>query len=98
MYSPIDVDNEKYQIKPMNCPFHIMMYKQGVHSYRELPIRWAELGTVYRYERGGVLHGLFRVRGFTQDDAHIFCTPDQLEDEIIGVLDLTKEILGAFGF
>jgi threonyl-tRNA synthetase len=98
MYSPIEVDNEKYQIKPMNCPFHIMMYKQGVHSYRELPIRWAELGTVYRYERGGVLHGLFRVRGFTQDDAHIFCTPDQLEDEIIGVLDLTKEILGAFGF
>ncbi len=98
MYSPIEVDNEKYQIKPMNCPFHILMYKQGVHSYRELPLRWAELGTVYRYERGGVLHGLFRVRGFTQDDAHIFCTPEQLEDEIIGVLDLTKEILGAFGF
>ncbi len=98
MYSPMDVDNEKYQIKPMNCPFHIMMFKQGVHSYRELPVRWAELGTVYRYERGGVLHGLFRVRGFTQDDAHIFCTPEQIESEVIGVLDLTKEILGAFGF
>lgn len=98
MYQPIEVDNEKYQIKPMNCPFHITMYKQSLHSYRELPLRWAELGTVYRYERGGVLHGLFRVRGFTQDDAHIFCTPDQLESEIIGVLDLTEEILGAFGF
>jgi threonyl-tRNA synthetase len=98
MYSPIDVDNEKYQIKPMNCPFHIMMYKQDLHSYRELPIRWAELGTVYRYERGGVLHGLFRVRGFTQDDAHIFCMPEQLEDEIIGVINLTEKILGDFGF
>ena len=98
MYSPMDVDNEKYQIKPMNCPFHIMMYKQNLHSYRELPLRWAELGTVYRYERGGVLHGLFRVRGFTQDDAHIFCTPEQLEDEVLGVLDLTTYILGSFGF
>ncbi|MGB5106255.1 MAG: threonine--tRNA ligase [Candidatus Zixiibacteriota bacterium] len=98
MYSPMDVDNEKYQIKPMNCPFHIMMYKQNLHSYRELPLRWAELGTVYRYERGGVLHGLFRVRGFTQDDAHIFCTPEQLEAEVLGVLDLTVQILGAFGF
>ncbi len=98
MYSPMDVDNEKYQIKPMNCPFHIMMYKQNLHSYRELPLRWAELGTVYRYERGGVLHGLFRVRGFTQDDAHIFCTPEQLEAEVLGVLDLTVLILGAFGF
>jgi threonyl-tRNA synthetase len=98
MYSPIDVDNEKYQLKPMNCPFHILMYKQGLHSYRDLPLRWAELGTVYRYERGGVLHGLFRVRGFTCDDAHIFCTPDQLEAEVIGVLDLTRELLGAFGF
>ncbi len=98
MYSPMDVDNEKYQIKPMNCPFHIMMYKQNLHSYRELPLRWAELGTVYRYERGGVLHGLFRVRGFTQDDAHIFCTPEQLEAEVLGVLDLTVHILGAFGF
>ncbi len=98
MYAPMDVDNEKYQIKPMNCPFHIMMYKQNLHSYRELPLRWAELGTVYRYERGGVLHGLFRVRGFTQDDAHIFCTPEQLEAEVLGVLDLTVLILGAFGF
>jgi threonyl-tRNA synthetase len=98
MYAPMDVDNEKYQIKPMNCPFHIAIYKQSLHSYRELPLRWAELGTVYRYERGGVLHGLFRVRGFTQDDAHIFCTPDQLEDEVLGVLNLTEELLGAFGF
>lgn len=98
MYAPMEVDNEKYQIKPMNCPFHILMYKKDLHSYRELPIRWAELGTVYRYERGGVLHGLFRVRGFTQDDAHIFCTPDQLEDEIVGVIDLTEKILSAFGF
>jgi threonyl-tRNA synthetase len=98
MYSPMDVDNEKYQIKPMNCPFHILMYKQHLHSYRELPIRWAELGTVYRYERGGVLHGLFRARGFTQDDAHIFCMPEQLESEIVGVIDLTEKILQAFGF
>ncbi len=98
MYKPMEVDNEQYQIKPMNCPFHIMLYKESLHSYRDLPLRWAELGTVYRYERGGVLHGLFRVRGFTQDDAHIFCTPEQLEDEVIGVLNLTEEILGAFGF
>ncbi len=98
MYQPIEVDHDQYQLKPMNCPFHIMLYKESLHSYRDLPLRWAELGTVYRYERGGVLHGLFRVRGFTQDDAHIFCTPDQLEAEIIGVLNLTEEILGAFGF
>jgi threonyl-tRNA synthetase len=82
----------------MNCPFHIAIYKSALHSYRELPLRFAELGTVYRYERSGVLHGLMRVRGFTQDDAHIFCTPDQVEDEIGGVLELTFELLDAFGF
>jgi threonyl-tRNA synthetase len=82
----------------MNCPFHIMIYKTKTRSYRELPMRLAELGTVYRYERSGVLHGLMRVRGFTQDDAHIICTPDQIEDEILGVLDLALHILGSFGF
>lgn len=98
MYSPMDVDGELYQIKPMNCPFHMEMYRTSGHSYRELPIRWAELGTVYRYERSGVLHGLFRVRSFTQDDAHIFCTPDQIEDEIVGVVNLTLKFLKVFGF
>jgi threonyl-tRNA synthetase len=98
MYSPMDVDGELYQIKPMNCPFHIEIYKNSLHSYRELPIRWAELGTVYRYERSGVLQGLFRVRSFTQDDAHIFCTPDQVEDEIVGVIELTLDFLKVFGF
>ncbi|MDR2181776.1 MAG: threonine--tRNA ligase, partial [Treponema sp.] len=82
MYSPMQIDNQDYIIKPMNCPFHIMISKNKGRSYRDLPLRWAELGTVYRYERSGVLHGLLRVRGFTQDDAHIFCTPDQIEDEI----------------
>jgi len=98
MYSPIDVDDQEYYLKPMNCPFHILMYKTALRSYRELPMRLAELGTVYRYERAGVLHGLLRVRGFTQDDAHIFCRPDQLEDEVRGVLELTFALLGAFGF
>ncbi len=98
MYSPIDLDGQEYYLKPMNCPFHILMYKSSLRSYRELPLRLGELGTVYRYERGGVLHGLLRVRGFTQDDAHIFCRPDQLEDEVEGVLDLTFSLLGAFGF
>ncbi len=98
MYSPMDIEGQEYFIKPMNCPFHIMIYKTRTRSYRELPLRWAELGTVYRYERSGVLHGLMRVRGFTQDDAHIICTPDQIEDEILGVLDLTAHILGSFGF
>jgi threonyl-tRNA synthetase len=98
MYSPMDIEGQEYFIKPMNCPFHIMIYKTKTRSYRDLPLRWAELGTVYRYERSGVLHGLMRVRGFTQDDAHIICTPDQIEDEILGVLDLTAHILGAFGF
>ncbi|MFZ5518394.1 MAG: threonine--tRNA ligase [Candidatus Zhuqueibacterota bacterium] len=98
MYSPIEMDNMKYQLKPMNCPFHLLIYKSQGKSYRDLPIRWAELGTVYRYERSGVLHGLMRVRGFTQDDAHIFCRPDQLQDEIINCLDFTMFILTTFGF
>ena len=94
----MDVDEQKYQVKPMNCPFHIQIFKSRLRSYRELPKRWAELGTVYRYERSGVLHGLLRVRGFTQDDAHIFCRPDQLEDEIRRVIDFTLFILKTFGF
>jgi threonyl-tRNA synthetase len=98
MYSPMDIDGMDYYIKPMNCPFHIMMYQSKRRSYRELPMRWAELGTVYRYERSGVLHGLLRVRGFTQDDAHIFCTPDQIVDEILEVLRFSLSILQAFGF
>ena len=89
---------ERYVIKPMNCPFHILIYKTKTRSYRDLPIRYTELGTVYRYERSGTLHGLMRVRGFTQDDAHIFCTPEQLEEEIVGVLDLTLHILRTMGF
>ncbi len=91
-------DGRPHVIKPMNCPGHILIYKRQVRSYRHLPIRYAELGTVYRAELKGTLHGLLRVRGFTQDDAHIFCTPEQLEDEVSGVLDLTREILGTFGF
>ena len=98
MYKPIDVEDETYQLKPMNCPFHVAVYKDGYFSYRDLPIRWAEMGTVYRYERSGTMHGLFRVRGFTQDDAHIFCLPHQIADEIKGVLDLTEDILSTFGF
>ena len=98
MYSPMDVDGQDYYIKPMNCPFHIMIYKSRLRPYRELPLRWAELGTVYRYERSGTLHGLMRVRGFTQDDAHIFCTPDQVEDEILRVLEFSLDLLGGFGF
>lgn len=126
MFDQMDVENEQYQIKPMNCPFHCLMYKDELRSYRDLPIRWAELGTVYRYvklslkvvlvfaetklthwfslsmncryERSGTLHGLMRVRGFTQDDAHIYCLPEQLQDEIVGVLDLTETILTRFGF
>ena len=87
MYAPMDIDEHDYYIKPMNCPFHILIYKSSQRSYRDLPLRWAELGTVYRYERSGVLHGLLRVRGFTQDDAHIFCTPEQIDDEILRTLD-----------
>lgn len=98
MFSPMEVENSEYQIKPMNCPFHIMIYKTKIRSYRDLPLRWAEIGTVYRYERSGVLHGLLRVRGFSQDDAHIFCRPEQIEEEVQGVLDLTTYFLGKFGF
>jgi len=98
MYSPMDIEGQEYVIKPMNCLGHILIYKTELHSYRELPIRYAELGTVYRYERSGVLHGLSRVRGFTQDDAHIFCRFDQLEDEVVGVLDLALFMVDTFGF
>jgi threonyl-tRNA synthetase len=98
MYSPMEIEGIDYQIKPMNCPFHINVYKNSLKSYRDLPLRYAELGTVYRYERSGVLHGLLRVRGFTQDDAHIFCREDQIEDEILGVLEFTLFILRTFGF
>ena len=98
MYAPIQIDDQEYFLKPMNCPFHIQIYRSSLRSYRELPMRIAELGTVYRYERSGVLHGLMRVRGFTQDDAHIFCLPDQVANEVGDVLDLTFEIMAAFGF
>jgi threonyl-tRNA synthetase len=98
MYPPILQEGIEYELKPMNCPFHIMVYNSKPRSYRDLPFRWAELGTVYRYERSGVLHGLMRVRGFTQDDAHIFCRDDQLEEEIKGVISLALKLLGAFGF
>ena len=98
MYSPMDIDGTDYIVKPMNCPFHIKIYNSRLRSYRELPFRWAELGTVYRYEKTGVLHGLLRVRGFTQDDAHIFCRPDQLPEEISKALDFTIFILRSFGF
>ena len=98
MYSPMEIEGVSYEIKPMNCPFHISVYKSHLRSYKDLPLRFAEIGTVYRYERSGVLHGLLRVRGFTQDDAHIFCMEDQIEDEILEVLDLTLFILKTFGF
>jgi threonyl-tRNA synthetase len=98
MYDPINVEGQEYVIKPMNCIGHILIYKTSQRSYRELPLRYAELGTVYRYERSGVLHGLSRVRGFTQDDAHIFCRFDQLEDEVVGVLDLALFMVDTFGF
>lgn len=98
MYSPLDIEGQKYYLKPMNCPFHIQIYKSRMRSYRDLPLRFAEWGTVYRYERSGVLHGLLRVRGFTQDDAHLFCRPDQMPDEIDRVLQFSLNILRAFGF
>jgi threonyl-tRNA synthetase len=98
MYLPIKIDEVSYQLRPMNCPFHIAIYNTHIRSYREFPIRWCELGTVYRYERTGTLHGLMRVRGFTQDDGHIFCRPDQLSKEIQGILDLTLYVLRVFGF
>jgi threonyl-tRNA synthetase len=98
MFASMKVENSEYQLKPMNCPFHIMIYKSHLRSYRDLPIRYGELGTVYRYERTGVLHGLLRVRGFTQDDAHLFCRPDQIQEEVSRVLDFTFFVLRTFGF
>ncbi|MBF0614551.1 MAG: threonine--tRNA ligase [Magnetococcales bacterium] len=98
MFNPMTVDEQSYQIRPMNCPFHILVYRSQIRSHRDLPLRWAELGTVYRYEMSGVLHGLFRVRGFTQDDAHIFCRESQIESEIAAILDLTLQTLRTFGF
>jgi threonyl-tRNA synthetase len=98
MFSEMEIDKNRYQTKPMNCPFHIMIYKSELRSYRDLPVKFAEIGTVYRYERSGVLHGLFRARGFTQDDAHIFCTLEQIESEVSRVVDLTVGFLKAFGF
>jgi threonyl-tRNA synthetase len=98
MYAPLSIDDVDYYLKPMNCPFHLMIFKNHQRSYRELPLRWAELGTVYRYEKSGVLHGLLRVRGFTQDDAHIICTQEQIEDEILEVLRFSLKIWKAFGF
>ncbi|MDK2976154.1 MAG: threonyl-tRNA synthetase [Candidatus Marinimicrobia bacterium] len=98
MYSPMEVEGQDYYIKPMNCPFHIMIFNRRQHSYRDLPVRYAELGTVYRYEMSGVLHGLMRVRGFTQDDAHIICTPDQLNDEVEKLIQFSFDYLKTFGF
>lgn len=98
MYPKMEMDNMDYYVKPMNCPFHIMIYQNSKKSYRDLPCRWAELGTVYRYEKAGALHGLMRVRGFTQDDAHIFCTPDQMDAEIMEVLRFSLYMLHSFGF
>jgi threonyl-tRNA synthetase len=98
MFTPMELDDAMYRMKPMNCPFHILIYKDSLKSYRDLPVRLGELGTVYRYERSGVMHGLLRVRGFTQDDAHIFCTPEQIEDEIIGCVDFARAVLTTYGF
>jgi len=98
MFKRMELEDAEYQLKPMNCPFHILIYKDRQRSYRDLPIRYGELGTVYRYERSGVMHGLLRVRGFTQDDAHIFCTPEQIEDEVVGCLEFALDVLRTFGF
>jgi len=98
MFTRMSLDDAEYQLKPMNCPFHILIYQDRLRSYRDLPVRLAELGTVYRYERSGVMHGLMRVRGFTQDDAHIFCTPEQIEDEVVGCLQFAIDVLHTFGF
>jgi threonyl-tRNA synthetase len=98
MFGPVEVEKTDYQLKPMNCPGHILIYKSKLRSYRELPVRLAELGTVYRYERSGVLHGLLRVRGFTQDDAHIFCMPEQIESEIEACIDFAFAVMKTFGF
>ena len=98
MFGEIEVEKADYMLKPMNCPFHILIYKSALRSYKDLPLRFAELGTVYRYERSGVLHGLMRVRGFTQDDAHIFCTPDQIAAEVEGCVDFAFEVFKTYGF
>jgi len=98
MFTPMELDDAEYQLKPMNCPGHILIYRDRLRSYRDLPVRLGELGTVYRYERSGVMHGLMRVRGFTQDDAHIFCTPDQIEDEIVSCLEFAVDTLKTYGF
>ena len=98
IFSPMDIEGKEYVMKPMNCPFHIQIFQSHMRSYRDLPISFGEFGTVYRYERSGVLHGLLRVRGFTQDDAHLFCRPSQLEEEIVKVLDLILFVLKSFGF
>ncbi len=98
MFTPMELDDAEYRMKPMNCPFHILIYRDSLKSYRDLPVRLGELGTVYRYERSGVMHGLLRVRGFTQDDAHIFCTPEQIEDEVVGCIDFALAVLKTFGF
>jgi threonyl-tRNA synthetase len=98
MFKPMELDDAEYQLKPMNCPGHILIYKDKLHSYRDLPVRLGELGTVYRYERSGVMHGLMRVRGFTQDDAHIFCTPEQIEDEVVSCMQFAIDTLSTYGF
>jgi threonyl-tRNA synthetase len=98
MFTPMELDDADYRMKPMNCPFHILIYKNSPKSYRDLPVRLAELGSVYRYERSGTMHGLLRVRGFTQDDAHIFCTPQQIEDEVVACIDFAQAVLTTFGF
>jgi len=98
MYTPMELDDADYRMKPMNCPFHVLIYKNTPKSYRDLPVRYAELGNVYRYERSGTMHGLLRVRGFTQDDAHIFCQPSQIEDEIVSCIEFAQHVLETFGF
>src|SRR3978361_2293814 len=98
LYPPMELDDAEYRLKPMNCPGHILIYKSSPRSYRDLPIRYAELGNVYRYERSGTMHGLLRVRGFTQDDAHIFCTPGQIEDEVVACIEFAQSVLTTFGF
>src|SRR6202021_4005508 len=98
MFKPMELDDAEYQLKPMNCPGHILIYADKLRSYRDLPVRLGELGTVYRYERSGVMHGLLRVRGFTQDDAHIFCTPDQIEDEIVNCVEFASDVRDTCGF
>ncbi len=98
MFPPMKLDDAEYRLKPMNCPGHILIYKNSPKSYRDLPQRYAEFGNVYRYERSGTMHGLLRVRGFTQDDAHIFCTPEQIEGEVIACLDFAEAVLKTFGF